>query len=59
MNKEHAKGAADRAKGAVKEGVGKATGDEDLREEGRIDKAKGDIHKAAGDVKDAVKKATR
>jgi uncharacterized protein YjbJ (UPF0337 family) len=59
MNKEHVKGAADRAKGAVKQGVGKVTGDEDLRKEGQIDKAKGDIHKAAGDVKDAVKKATR
>jgi uncharacterized protein YjbJ (UPF0337 family) len=59
MNKEHVKGAADHAKGAVKEGVGKATGNERLREEGQLDKAKGDIHKAAGDVKDAVKKVTR
>jgi uncharacterized protein YjbJ (UPF0337 family) len=59
MNKEHVKGAADHAKGAVKEGVGKATGNERLREEGQLDKSKGDIHKAAGDVKDAVKKAVR
>jgi len=46
------------AKGAVKEGVGKATGNERLREEGKLDKAKGDLYKTAGDVKDAVKKAT-
>jgi uncharacterized protein YjbJ (UPF0337 family) len=59
MNKEHVKGAADHAKGAVKEGIGKVTGNERLREEGQHDKAKGDIHKAAGDVKDAVKKAAR
>ena len=59
MNKEHVKGAAEKAKGAVKETVGKAVGSERLREEGEIDKAKGDLHKTASDVKDAVKKATR
>ena len=58
MDKEYVKGAADKAKGAVKEAVGKATGNDRLREEGWIDKAKGEIHKAAGDLKDAAKKAT-
>ena len=53
------KGAADKAKGAVKETVGKAVGNDRLRAEGEIDKAKGDLHNVAGDVKDAVKKATR
>lgn len=57
MNKEHMKGVADKAKGAIKEGVGKVTGDERLRQEGQLDKAKGEIHEAAGDLKDAVKKA--
>ena len=59
MNKEHVKGAADKAKGAVKETVGKATGNERLREEGMTDKVKGDLRKAAGEVKDAAKKASR
>jgi len=59
MDKEHVKGAANKAKGAVKEGIGKATGNERLRGEGKVDKAKGEMHNAAGDVKDAVKKATR
>ena len=59
MNKEQAKGAVDKAKGAIKETVGKATGNERLREEGEFDKAKGAIHKAAGDVEHAVKKAAR
>ena len=32
MNKEHVKGAADKAKGSIKEGIGKATGNERLRQ---------------------------
>ncbi len=57
MNNEHIKGAADKAKGAVKDAVGKATGDDKMRVEGQFDKAKGEAHKVAGDIKDAVKKA--
>jgi len=38
--------------------IGVATGNERLREEGQLDKAKGDLYKTAGDVKDAVRKAT-
>ena len=59
MDKEHVKGAADKAKGAVKDAVGKMTGDKDLQAEGKMDKAKGEAHKVAGDMKDAVKKAAR
>jgi uncharacterized protein YjbJ (UPF0337 family) len=59
MDKEHIKGAADKAKGAIKDAAGKMTGDKDLQAEGKFDKAKGDAHKAAGDVKDAVKNATK
>jgi len=58
MDKEHVKGTANKAKGAIKETAGKVTGDKELQSEGRVDKAKGSAHKAAGDVKDAVKKAT-
>lgn len=57
MDREHVKGAADKAKGAVKEGAGKVSGDKDLENEGKIDKAKGAAHKAAGDVKDAARDA--
>ncbi len=42
MDKEHIKGAADKAKGAVKETIGKATGDKQMQAEGRFDKAKGE-----------------
>jgi uncharacterized protein YjbJ (UPF0337 family) len=58
MDREHVKGAADKAKGAVKEATGKITGDAKLQSEGKIDKAKGAAHNAAGDVKDAARKAT-
>ena len=57
MDKEHVKGAADKAKGAIKDAAGKLTGDTKLQTEGKIDKAKGAAHDAVGDVKDAVRKA--
>jgi uncharacterized protein YjbJ (UPF0337 family) len=58
MDKEHVKGAADKAKGAIKEGAGKLSGDKKLESEGKIDKAKGAVRNVAGDVKDAVRHAT-
>jgi uncharacterized protein YjbJ (UPF0337 family) len=58
MDREHVKGVADKAKGAIKDTAGKVTGDKELETEGKTDKAKGDLHKAAGDVKDAFRKAT-
>jgi len=58
MDREHVKGAGDKAKGAIKDVAGKVTGDKKLESEGKMDKAKGDLHNAAGDVKDAFRKAT-
>ena len=55
MDRENVKGAADKAKGAIKEGAGKLTGDKDLEAEGKMDKAKGSAHNAAGNVKDAAR----
>ena len=57
MDREHVKGAADKAKGAIKEGAVKLTGDKKMGAEGKIDKAKGAAHNAAGDVKDAARDA--
>jgi len=57
MDREHVKGAADKAKGVIKDAAGKVTGDKKLQSEGEWDKAKGAAHDAAGDVKDAVRKA--
>ena len=59
MGKEHIKGAADKAKGAIKEAAGKMTGDREMQAEGKFDKAKGAAHKAAGDIKDAARQAER
>lgn len=48
MDKEHAKGAAKKAEGSVKETAGKMTDNKKLE-------AEGEARKTAGDVKDAVK----
>jgi uncharacterized protein YjbJ (UPF0337 family) len=56
MDKEHVKGAADKASGATKEAAGKITGDKKLEAEGKLDKAKGHARDFVGDVKDATKK---
>jgi uncharacterized protein YjbJ (UPF0337 family) len=55
MDREHIKGAADKAKGAVKDAAGKLTGDKKLQSEGKLDKAKGAAHNAVGNVKDAAR----
>ncbi len=59
MDKEHIRGAADKAKGAVKDAAGKITGDKEMQVEGKMDKAKGEAHRAAGDIKDAARDAKR
>jgi len=51
---DKAKNSAQKAKGTVKETVGKATGNEGLRREGKADQIKGDLMQAAEKVKDAV-----
>ncbi len=56
MDKEHVKGAADKASGAMKDAAGKATGNDKLRAEGQMDKAKGAAREFIGDAKDAVRK---
>ena len=57
MDREHVKGIAEKAKGAVKDTAGKITGNKKLQSEGKFDKAKGSAHNVAGDIKDAVKQS--
>jgi uncharacterized protein YjbJ (UPF0337 family) len=59
MDREHVKGAADRAKGAIKDTAGKLSGDKKLQAEGKFDKAKGSAHNVAGDLKDAARDASK
>jgi uncharacterized protein YjbJ (UPF0337 family) len=55
MDKDRIKGSFEQAKGAVKEGVGKATGDEKLEAEGKAEKAAGKVRNTVGGIKDIVR----
>ncbi len=57
MDKDRINGAADQAKGSIKEEAGKITGDSKLQAEGTLDKAKGQVESAVGGAKDAVRNA--
>ena len=57
MDKDRIEGSATQAKGAVKETVGKLTGDAKLQGEGAADKAAGKVQNAVGGAKDAVRDA--
>ncbi|MBV6752340.1 CsbD family protein [Pseudomonas gingeri] len=50
------KGTANEAVGNVKQAVGKATGNNQMRAEGKAQELKGDAQKAVGKTKDAIKK---
>ena len=49
----------DSAKGRTKKAVGELTGNESLKDRGRVDKASGKTKKAVGGAADKVKKAHR
>ena len=59
MDKDRIAGAAQKAKGAIKDAAGKATGDAKLQAEGKADKAAGTVKNAIGGAKDAARQATR
>jgi len=59
MDKDRIEGAANQAKGAVKETVGKMTGDAKLKAEGAADKAAGKVQNAIGGAKDTVRDALK
>lgn len=59
MDRDRIEGAADKAKGSIKEAAGKATGDTKLQVEGKADKAAGSVKNAIGGAKDAVRDAVR
>ena len=53
---DKAKNSAQRAKGKVKETVGKATGNDKLQRKGKADQTKGNLKQAGEKVKDAFSK---
>ena len=54
-NKDKVKGTINDFAGSLKERVGRATQNQDLENEGTIQKTKGKIQKVSGAIQDAVK----
>jgi len=59
MDKDRIEGSAHQAKGAVKEAVGKMTGDKKTQAEGKVEKAAGKVQNAIGGAKDTIRKEAR
>jgi len=57
MDKDRIAGAGHQAKGAVKEGLGKLTGDSKTEAEGKAEKIGGKVQNAIGSAKDSVRDA--
>ena len=54
-DQDRIEGAAKNIGGKIKEGVGKITGDEKLKAEGRADQVEGKVQNTVGGVKDALR----
>ena len=54
--KDKASNKAQEGKGKLKEGIGRATGDEPLERQGKADQTKGNLKQAVEKVKDAFKR---
>jgi uncharacterized protein YjbJ (UPF0337 family) len=54
MNKDELNGKIDRVKGNIKESVGEATNDEQLRDEGVADQAAGNVQEGFGKARRKV-----
>ena len=57
MDKDRVQGSLDQAKGSIKQGVGKLTGDEKMQAEGAADKVAGKTESTVGGVKDTARDA--
>lgn len=55
VDRDRIAGAANQAKGSIKEAAGKLTGDAKLESEGKADKAAGKVQNAIGGLKDKVR----
>jgi len=52
-------GDTDKAKGRVKEAAGSLTGDDSLKNEGKVDRASGSVKDKVGDAADKAKDVVR
>jgi len=59
MHKDQIKGAAKDAAGSMKEGLGKATGNDKMAAEGAAERLEGKVQKGVGSVKDAARDALK
>jgi uncharacterized protein YjbJ (UPF0337 family) len=59
MDKDRIVGAARQVKGAVKETIGRVTGDAKIQAEGDAEKAVGKVQNMVGGAKDTVRKTVR
>jgi len=57
MDKDRIEGTAHQVKGAIKETVGKVTGDTKTQAEGAAEKAAGKVQNAVGGLKDSAREA--
>ncbi|MGA0546198.1 CsbD family protein [Brevundimonas sp. VNH65] len=58
-DQDRIEGAAKNIGGKIKEGVGKVTGDEKLKAEGKADQVAGKVQNTVGGVKDSLRDADR
>jgi uncharacterized protein YjbJ (UPF0337 family) len=59
MDKDRLKGAAKTVTGKAKTAVGKALGDEKLKNEGRADQVAGKVQNVVGGIKDTLRDADK
>lgn len=58
-NNDEIKGKFDQLKGRVKQEIGNATGDQDLRDEGVVEEASGEVQEGFGTAKRKVGEAVK
>ena len=59
MDKDRIQGSLDQAKGKIKEGVGKVTGDSKLETEGQADQVSGKVQNTIGGIKDKIRESVK
>ena len=59
MDKNRVAGSSRKAKGSIKEAIGKVTGDSKTQANGAAEQVAGSAQNAAGGVKDTVRRATK
>ena len=55
VDKDRTEGALDKMKGAVKDTIGKLTGDNKMQAEGKTDKVSGNVQNTVGGIKDTLR----